>query len=282
MFTDGTTEPIIAIIGHPIAGNPSQLAIERSLNSLGLEWRVLSFDVAPENVAKALDGFSVTGIAGVMIAKNLQSAAAAWYADYAQASVPSGEDAEPENDSAASAASRDAGAEAPASQVGNLLINCLHRSEPLRFLGSDQQIAYLENRLADRSVSDALWLGKLPGEEQRGCWPTQWNLFSDSVACTEVDADLITAADLIVLAELDDSEPYDGELDEWPVDDGTTVVIDLVGRESFAAGLEARGYVVISCIDLQVGMLAGCLQEWTRKQALPETIAEAIEEYFGV
>ena len=47
---DGTTEPIIAVIGHPIAGNPSQLALERALRAMDLDWRVLSFDVKPDDM----------------------------------------------------------------------------------------------------------------------------------------------------------------------------------------------------------------------------------------
>ena len=35
---DGTTEPIIAVLGHPIAGNPSQLALERAFAAMKLEY----------------------------------------------------------------------------------------------------------------------------------------------------------------------------------------------------------------------------------------------------
>ena len=37
---EGTTEPILVVIGNPIAGNPMQFAIERSLRALELDWRV--------------------------------------------------------------------------------------------------------------------------------------------------------------------------------------------------------------------------------------------------
>ena len=54
---DGTTEPIIAVLGHPIAGNPSQFAFESALQSMELDWRVVSFDVSPEDIPAALQGF---------------------------------------------------------------------------------------------------------------------------------------------------------------------------------------------------------------------------------
>ena len=293
MFTDGTTEPIIAIIGHPIAGNPSQLAIERSLHSLGLEWRVLSFDVEPENVAKALDGFSVTGIAGVMIATNLESAAADWYSEYAKTiEPPAGSPDSPDavhadtvrGDGDTAQADDDQADEDPIDPVPVSRINCLYRNEQHQFLGADQKIAFLEERLADRSVEQALWLGELPSEDQRGCWPSQWNLFSDRAAGIDDFAERIAAANLIVLAEFDegDLEDEDGEIDEWPANDGTTFVIDLAGKEDFVQRLTERGYTVVGCMDLQVGMLARCIWKWTQRQAPQETVADAIEEYFGV
>ncbi len=81
VIMDGTTEPIIVVIGHPIAGNPSQFALERALRAMKLDWRVLSFDVKPEDVAAALEGFSVTGIAGVLIDPSVAAPASQWYAD---------------------------------------------------------------------------------------------------------------------------------------------------------------------------------------------------------
>jgi hypothetical protein len=284
MFTDGTTEPIIAIIGHPIAGNPSQLAIERSLHAMGLEWRVLSFDVTPMNVAKALDGFSVTGIAGVMIAANLQNAAAQWYSEYVKTPQPDEPTADPSPAQAEVKASADAqdsvSEQDSTSRISR--INCLHRGEPLGFLGSNQQVAYAKRRLADRSVNHSLWLGRLPNEEQRDCWPSQWNLFSKELSITDMTPESIAAADLIVLADIDDSDVEEVDFDDWPSSDGTTMVIDLNGTESLAERLKRRGYEVVTCIELQVGMLAGCIEKWTQQQAPTEMIAEAIEEYFGV
>jgi hypothetical protein len=247
MYTDGTTEPIIAIIGHPIAGNPSQLAIERSLHSLGLEWRVLSFDVSPDDVAKALDGFSVTGIAGVMIAPGLHRFAATWYAGYCQAGAAENaesEDKNPEDE-----------ARVPPPLPQN--IDCLFRGQDLLIRGSDQQQAYVENQFADKTINQAFWLGDLPDADQQVRWPSDWNLFSTD-------------------------QPWPHEIDELPEDDGTTLVIDFSGDEEINARLKELGYEVISEFDLQVGTLVSCIFQWTGRRPSEETIAEAIEEYFGV
>jgi len=103
---DGTTEPLLTVIGNPIAGNPSQFALERAIGALRLDWRVLSFDVPPENIAAALNGFSVTGISGVLIDPSVRQAASAWYAE----------------------------------QIGieGVAIDCLDRGENGRFTGSER------------------------------------------------------------------------------------------------------------------------------------------------
>ncbi|MEM9825680.1 MAG: hypothetical protein AAF958_03785 [Planctomycetota bacterium] len=71
---DGSTEPMVCFIGHPIAGNPSQLAMERALRSVGLDWRVLSLDVAPADIVAAVEGLRVCGFRGLLIDPTAQPA----------------------------------------------------------------------------------------------------------------------------------------------------------------------------------------------------------------
>ncbi|EMI41224.1 hypothetical protein [Rhodopirellula sp. SWK7] len=53
---EGTTEPIIAVIGHPIAGNPTQFALETGFAAGQIDCRVLSVNLSPSKVAAALAG----------------------------------------------------------------------------------------------------------------------------------------------------------------------------------------------------------------------------------
>lgn len=307
MNTDGTTEPIIAIIGHPIAGNPSQLAIERSLLSLGMEWRVLSFDVQPQDVAKALDGFAVTGIAGVMIAPTLQQAAGQWFAQYdrqvpAKANGPAKAN-EPAKDHEPAKADEPANADEPAKadesespretsgdQPANAAdtsreslteIDCLSRGDDLRFRGSFQAREFLATLLKDLTDPSTLWIGPLPKPDDQLRWPKAWDLFSDAMIRPRSDPDEpiteIADTDLIVLAESSFTS-----LDQWCKNDGSTVIIVLGDREEWVLGLGALGYRVLSEIDVKVGALLGCIDRWTRRSAASEPVAEAIEEYFGV
>lgn len=68
---DGITDPVVLVLGHPIAGNPSQFAFERALDALGLRWRVLSCDVAPDRVNAAIAGADALGFHGLLLDRNL-------------------------------------------------------------------------------------------------------------------------------------------------------------------------------------------------------------------
>jgi hypothetical protein len=62
---DGYTESIVIVLGSPVRGNPSQFAFERGLESIGLDWRVLSLEVDLADLATAVAGFRVSGIRAI-------------------------------------------------------------------------------------------------------------------------------------------------------------------------------------------------------------------------
>ena len=267
---DGTTEPIIVIMGHPIAGNPSQLAIERSLTSLGLEWRVLSFDVAPQDVAKALDGFSVTGIVGVLLGPNVQAAGAAWY----QASSD------------------------PEVSPPPTCIDCLHRDPEGALVGSFQKRLWTEDLLASYRIQDTLWMGEAPDEASREQLPMAGLLekallkgallkgaLPDAPAPDDLEIEnqdpgnQKNDADLMILSDLTDSDEECDLLES----DRPVIVFDLTDGHPCVPEAVSRGYKVVSNLEVQVGTLQRCLTQWTSgSEVSRETIAEAIEEYLGV
>jgi hypothetical protein len=73
---DGTTEPILAIIGHPIAGNPTQFALESGFATAQMDCRVLSIDLAQDKVAAAIAGMDAMGFQGVWVTPACQAAVA--------------------------------------------------------------------------------------------------------------------------------------------------------------------------------------------------------------
>lgn len=250
---DAATESIIVVIAHPVAGNPSQFALERALHALDLDWRVLSFDVRPEHVATAIEGFAVTGIAGVLIDPSLEAAATAWY----QSTV----------------------------DPGVVSVDCLSRRQPPHgethpFAGVTAQREWLDERIQE-FLSDA-------GEPRRQIW---FGEILDDILVdvdrfpaqseTPGDAAVVREAKLIAVTE-GQNGPVDLEEDEWPEDDGSTLVVDLSSGHPRIHEISNLGYRVITVSDRQIGTLQRSLRRWTGAEASVEVLRDAIEEYMGV
>jgi hypothetical protein len=257
---DGTTEPIIAVIGHPIAGNPSQFAVERALRSLQLDWRVLSFDVKPGDVAAALDGFAVTGIAGVVIDPSIMEEASRWYLGKLQAA------AEPE---------AGAGGQEQPLPPPTLQIDCLYRDSLDNLLGSHEQRAWVDQQVARHAGEQCLWLGG----SLRGA-PLSPEPFAAEPAGSPPDPQSVASAGLIVIAP--DAAELSLEAEEWPQDDGSTMIIDFTRGHPELPAIRERGYGVVNQLERRIGTLQGCLKRWTGAEASAEVIRDAIEEYLGV
>ena len=91
------------------------------------------------------------------------------------------------------------------------------------------------------------------------------------------DPQRVLQADFIVLAET-------GEVDaeDWPADDGSTIVIDLTEGHPERDRLEELGYHFVDEFERRSATLAGCLRRWTGLPAPHDVICDAIEEYLGV
>jgi shikimate dehydrogenase len=58
---------ICALFGQPVAGNPMQFMMEPAFAQHGLDWRYLSFEVAPEALADAVRGLRALGFRGANV-----------------------------------------------------------------------------------------------------------------------------------------------------------------------------------------------------------------------
>lgn len=247
---DGTTEPIIAVIGHPIAGNPSQFAIERGLESMGLDWRVLSFDVHPENIAAALEGFKVTGIAGVVIDQSVCEVASSWYAGKRKTEKLDQTAIEP--------------------------IDCLYRDQQLNLIGGNEAAGWLADLIGDRNQLSRLWMGQ-----------RELIMIAMDDGYVGITADRIADAKLIVVGPIDEDEVPLIDSGEWPPSDGSTIVIDQSEgtwpADTFdAERLVELGYDVVTPDRIRIGTLGQMLTRWTGKTCSADVLADAIEEYLGV
>ena len=57
-------QELVGCFGFPVAENPTQAMIEPAFNDLGLEWRYLTLEVAPENLESAVMGARAFGFKG--------------------------------------------------------------------------------------------------------------------------------------------------------------------------------------------------------------------------
>lgn len=64
MCDSPSVQPILVLLGHPIAGNPTQFMMERAFAHHELDWRYLSVEVLPEHLADAVRGIRAMGFRG--------------------------------------------------------------------------------------------------------------------------------------------------------------------------------------------------------------------------
>lgn len=270
---EGTTEPILAILGHPIAGNPSQFAIERALKEMDLDWRVLSFDVAESDVAAALDGFDVLGIRGVLVDVSVSRAASEWYRQRRNLNVD----------------------QMPA-------IDCLYRDQDGQLIGTceleqwvgqivdavaktEQVDSVADDETESAGTSDLIESGESTESELLWICVGESDAVAGSICalphCQAIqgplDTEHVAEANVIVL-----TEPTELEIEDWPSDDGSTVVIDLADGHPERARLSELGYRVVDEMERRDATLAACLLRWTGQLPQSETIRDAMEEYLGV
>lgn len=57
-------QELVSVFGLPVAENPTQLMIERAFQHHGLDWRYLTIEVAPQDLADAVRGMRAMGFRG--------------------------------------------------------------------------------------------------------------------------------------------------------------------------------------------------------------------------
>lgn len=63
-MTHPAIQEIVAVFGQPVAGNPTQYMMEKAFAQLGLDWRYLTLEVAPEVLGDAVRGMRAMGFRG--------------------------------------------------------------------------------------------------------------------------------------------------------------------------------------------------------------------------
>ena len=63
-MSDLSLQPILALLGQPVAGNPTQYMAEKVFAQHELDWRYLTLEVAPEDLGDAVRGIRALGFTG--------------------------------------------------------------------------------------------------------------------------------------------------------------------------------------------------------------------------
>ncbi|TWT65590.1 hypothetical protein [Crateriforma conspicua] len=292
---DESVEPVIALLGHPIAGNPAPLALSRAIAALGLDCRLHSFDVTPDDLPTALSGLRVLGFTGVWLDDRLSPHAGRW--DSIQENDPhhGGEPANvqppgPDSHANNSGPEDKAGTEQPPSDAIDIdaitdqatrsiatRCDCLWRCDdtPDQLVGANRKRLFFRECMAValRQCDDAansIWV--IHHHQRHLDDPASNQRLPQSRVI--VLPDWSSTGDAIV-SRLN--------ADAWPEPTEPTVVFDL-SRQGHPESdtLRKRGYELIGWTEALVGSLNACLQIWTGRQGSSEIMFEAIEEYLGV
>jgi shikimate dehydrogenase len=62
--THPAIQEIVAVFGQPVAGNPTQYMMEKAFVDIGLDWRYLTLEVAPAALGDAIRGMRAMGFRG--------------------------------------------------------------------------------------------------------------------------------------------------------------------------------------------------------------------------
>ena len=54
-MADSALQELVCCMGQPVAGNPTQFMMEKAFVAAGLDWRYLTLEVPPENLADAVE-----------------------------------------------------------------------------------------------------------------------------------------------------------------------------------------------------------------------------------
>lgn len=63
-MSSSSLQPVLALLGYPIEGNPTQYITEKAFRDYNLDWRYLTLEVSPDNLEDAVRGMRAMGFAG--------------------------------------------------------------------------------------------------------------------------------------------------------------------------------------------------------------------------
>lgn len=63
-MSNSSLQPVLALLGYPIEGNPTQYITEKAFHDYNLDWRYLTLEVSPDDLEDAVRGMRAMGFSG--------------------------------------------------------------------------------------------------------------------------------------------------------------------------------------------------------------------------
>ncbi|MEM6468297.1 MAG: hypothetical protein AAF802_01925 [Planctomycetota bacterium] len=259
---DGIVEPVLLVVGNPIAGNPSQFALEKAFESLAISWRVISCEVDPVQLETAIEGARALGMRAMLLDHSLKSAVD-HSSDYYTADFLYRTGDQPEKWQLESVASRWL-----RSEIGNVFTAASG-------IADVQDAAVGVENASELGQTNVLWIGE-PDER----FPKDANFAEAKSPIAWASEAALDEADLIAVSGAGLSEPV--ETEHWPEATGNKLVIDFAQSPGRLHRLREIGYHVIDSDAIRIGTLEWIVQQITGDVPDHEVVREAIEEYFAV
>jgi shikimate dehydrogenase len=274
--------PLLGIIGYPIAGNPMQFAMEQALQAAGLDWRFVSFEVAPPQLGDALRGLRALGFRGASIAPPFGHAVLTHISRRTTTSHTTAWCDALVRDDDGELEAHHLLAEALIAEIGPDKL----AQATVGLLGNSAKTLALIRALVPHGVR-GVWLGDAAREALIDGADATWEGVEVWTEPPEEPLDLLLRGTLGE-AGMGDGEPehaawFDETQLELIAERG--IVVDFAVKASTSPLLRLavqHGCRGISAIDLLVGRASLAFQLWTGATADPTGLRDAFEEYLEI
>jgi len=281
--TNSSLQEICCCMGQPVAGNPHQYMMEKAIEAAGLDWRYLTLEVAPENLADAVRGVRAMGFRGAHVSVPHKSAVIAHLDDVSRAARLIGE---------ANCVTRQDDRLIGENTVGKGLLHCLRTlCEPAKKrvlmvgAGGAARAVAVELALAGAGPFDVLNRSQQRGNAlvellERELHVSARLVSWDSPPATEAPPDLIVNATSIGAGDADARGPIDAS---WLRSDQTVADVTYnPPKTRLLRDAAARGSTTLDGLGILVRHAAMAFQMWTHVEADMAAMRDALEEFLGL
>jgi shikimate dehydrogenase len=275
------------LIAQPVAGNPTHFMVEQAFAEAGLDWRFMSFEVAPEKLGDAMRGIRALGLRGVKVAEPHQEAVQEYLDELSELARACG--------SVNCVTADDDGRMLGDNTEGVALVGLIREQidftgAQATILGTGRLARALAVALGNAGVAAITCVGRSQEAGERLAELIRTNTPATASIQTfgeketiKIDAGTSLFVNATSLGTADPAAPL--PLDVTAADARHGIVVDVTYNSAgtwLTRQAAQRGYRVIDGVDLYVRQTALALKNWTGEMPDAATLREAAEEFLGL